>query len=85
MAHRRENEQQPAGYESYLVRLWQDSPHSPWRASAQSTQTAELVRFASLQALFSFLEARTSSGISSASNAADNAEGGMQGSKDSQE
>jgi hypothetical protein len=44
-----------ATYQSYLVRLWQDSPHAPWRASARSVQTSEIVHFADLDALFLFL------------------------------
>ncbi|MBV7333693.1 hypothetical protein KFU94_36760 [Chloroflexi bacterium TSY] len=46
-------------YRAYLVRLWQDEPDKPWRASAQSVQSGEVVRFASLQALFAFLETET--------------------------
>ena len=48
-----------ATYQSYLVRLWQDSPHAMWRASAQSVQTSEIVYFADLDALFTFLWAQT--------------------------
>ena len=46
-------------YRAYLVRLWQDAPDSPWRASAQSVQSGEVVRFGSLRALFTFLETET--------------------------
>lgn len=42
-------------YAAYLVRLWQETPHGPWRASAQSVTTGEIVRFGSQQALFAFL------------------------------
>jgi hypothetical protein len=48
-----------ATYQSYLVRLWQDSPRAGWRASAQSIQTREIVHFADLDALCTFLWART--------------------------
>ena len=48
-----------ATYQSYLVRLWQDSPHALWRASAQCVQTREILYFADLDALFSFLWAQT--------------------------
>ena len=41
-------------YAAYLVRLWQDTPDGPWRASAQSVQSGEVVRFGSLQDLFAF-------------------------------
>jgi len=49
-------------YCSYLVRLWQETPETPWRASAQSVQSGETVRFGSLQALYIFLEAQTAQG-----------------------
>lgn len=43
-------------YRAYLVRLWRDGAHEPWRASAQSVQSGELIRFATLEELFAFLE-----------------------------
>ena len=46
----------PGAYHAYLIRLWQDHPQAPWRASAQSVRSGELVRFASLAALWQFLE-----------------------------
>ena len=49
---------EPATYISFLVRLWQDSPNAPWRASAQSAETGEIVRFAELPALCAFLNAQ---------------------------
>ena len=49
-------------YTAYLVRLWQDHPQGPWRASAQSVQTGERVLFASLAELFAFLEGQTLDG-----------------------
>lgn len=49
------------GYYAYLVRLWQDSPYVAWRASAQSVQSGETVRFASIEQLFAFLQAQTAS------------------------
>ena len=52
-----------ATYQSYLVRLWRDSLHAMWRASAQSVQTHEIVHFADLDALFIFLGAQTTSGV----------------------
>lgn len=42
-------------YHSYMVRLWQDSPHGPWRAQAHCVQTRAIVHFADLHALFAFL------------------------------
>ncbi len=46
-------------YNAYLVRLWQDTPDSSWRASAQSVQNGEVVHFGSLHALFTYLETQT--------------------------
>jgi hypothetical protein len=43
-------------YRAYLVRLWRDDAQEPWRASAQSVQSGEVVRFATLQELFAFLD-----------------------------
>jgi len=53
--------QHPPIYAAYLIRLWQDTPDGPWRASAQSVQTGEIVRFGSQQALYEFLENEVSS------------------------
>ena len=41
-------------YAAYLVRLWQDAPDGPWRASAQSVESGEVMRFGSLHDLFAF-------------------------------
>lgn len=49
----------PGRYAAYLVRLWQDGEQAPWRASAQSVHTGEKMMFASLEALFTFLEGHT--------------------------
>lgn len=46
-------------YCAYLVRLWQDNQNDEWRASAQSAQSGETVRFANLAQLFAFLQAQT--------------------------
>lgn len=51
----------PGGYCAYMVRLWQDGPQAPWRASAQATHGGDIVRFADLDALFAFLLAQTTS------------------------
>lgn len=50
-------------YTAYLVRMWQRSPEVPWIASAQSAESGEVVRFASLDALFSFLALATADRI----------------------
>jgi hypothetical protein len=47
------------GYSAYLVRMWQEHPHSPWRASAQNAQTGEKQVFADLAQLVAFLYAQT--------------------------
>lgn len=52
----------------YLVRLWQDSPYTPWRAAAQSVQSGETVRFADVEQLFAFLRTQTTQGATTASS-----------------
>lgn len=52
----------PPNYTAYLVRLWQENPHTPWRASAQCASTGEKFYFATLDALFAFLQAQTAGG-----------------------
>jgi hypothetical protein len=46
---------QPAAYQAYLVRMWRSGPGTAWRASAQHTQSGEVVLFADLERLFRFL------------------------------
>jgi len=53
-----ETDESGSAYRAFLVRLWQDRPEAPWRASAQSVQTGEIVRFARLPALCAFLNAQ---------------------------
>lgn len=55
MAHRTDNVALRETYRAYLVRLWRDTPQSPWRVSAQSAETGEVIRFADLKALYAFL------------------------------
>ncbi len=43
-------------YHSYLVRLWQDDPQTPWRVLAQSVQSGETLHFADLASFFAFLQ-----------------------------
>ena len=43
-------------YQSYLLRLWQESPHAPWRASLQDATTGERRAFSNLESLFTYLE-----------------------------
>lgn len=46
-------------YQAYLLRLWRDTTQSEWRASLQNTKTNQLFYFASLEALFKFIEVKT--------------------------
>ncbi len=57
------NQSNPLSYSAYLVRMWQDTPGNPWRASAQSVQSGETMRFSSLQALFEYLGAQTTGSL----------------------
>jgi hypothetical protein len=50
-----ETDNQRSVYRAFLVRLWQDTPGAPWRASAQSVHAREVVRFASAAQLFHYL------------------------------
>ena len=59
------------GYCAYLVRLWQDSPYTPWRASAQSVQSGETVRFADIEQLFAFLRTQMTQGSATAASTPD--------------
>lgn len=47
-----------AGYQVYLVRLWQERPGGPWRALAKDSQSGDEVRFATLEQLCLFLHER---------------------------
>lgn len=48
-------------YHAYLLRLWRDDEHTPWRASLQETQTGQrqLISFASVAQLIAFIEQKT--------------------------
>jgi hypothetical protein len=49
---------QPQHYLSYLLRMWRsgEGKEATWRASLESPLTRERLGFASLKALFTFLE-----------------------------
>lgn len=49
----------PANYSAYLIRVWQENPHTPWRASAQCATTGRKHYFATLADLYAFLDAQT--------------------------
>ena len=42
-------------YQSYLVRLWRDSQHGAWRASARHVVSGEEVVFKDVEELVQFL------------------------------
>jgi hypothetical protein len=46
-------------YHSYLLRLWQETPHAAWRASLQNAATGERRGFSDLESLFTFLRTQT--------------------------
>lgn len=48
-----------ADYSAYLVRIWREHPHAPWRASAQCARTGEKRYFSTLADLYAFLETQT--------------------------
>lgn len=43
-------------YNAYMLRIWQETPNAPWRASLQSTSNNERIGFLDLQSLFVYLE-----------------------------
>ena len=50
----------PSGqYRAYLIRLWQESTQTPWRASTQCVQTGEKHFFGDMAALHAFLVEQT--------------------------
>ena len=51
--------EQTQQYQSFLVRMWQDSPGVPWRASTHNVLTGEERRFADMESLFLFLQGQT--------------------------
>lgn len=42
-------------YQSYMLRLWREAPHGPYRASLQATTNGDQLTFADLPELFTFL------------------------------
>jgi hypothetical protein len=43
-------------YHAYLIRLWRDDQHEPWRAELVSPHTGEERRFATPEQLFSYVQ-----------------------------
>ena len=50
-----------AQYQAYLLRLWQETPQSPWRASLQFVATGERRNFADVESLLAFLRSQIES------------------------
>jgi hypothetical protein len=47
---------QRSNYQSYLLRVWREGTHPIWHASLQSTTTKRIQHFATIEALFAFLD-----------------------------
>lgn len=45
-------------YKAYLVRIWLEDTDAPARASAQAVGDGDIVRFATIEALFEYLAAQ---------------------------
>ena len=43
-------------YQSYLLRLWQETPQTPWRVSLQPTGSDQRLGFSSLEDLIDYIE-----------------------------
>ena len=48
--------------ESYLIRLWRDREHGPWRASLQNIRSGEVRHFACPEELWACLRAEMADG-----------------------
>jgi hypothetical protein len=46
-------------YHSYLLRLWKEHAHAPWRASLQDAVDGTRRGFASLESMVAFLHTQT--------------------------
>ena len=46
-------------YRAYLLRLWQETPCSPWRMLLQSVGNEEPRSFSDLESLFAYLQVQT--------------------------
>jgi hypothetical protein len=51
-------DQQHTNYQAYLLRLWREGTQTPWHASLQGTSSEEMYHFATVEALFAFLDGR---------------------------
>ena len=50
-----------SSYRSYLLRLWCDSQHRPWRALLQNIRTGETQHFAQPEDLWAYLQTEMAS------------------------
>ncbi len=48
----------PRNYHAYLLRLWRESEHDPWRATLEDPHTGERLGFANLDRLLAYLNQR---------------------------
>lgn len=46
---------EPHNYHAYLLRLWRESDHDPWRATLENPHTGERLSFARVGELLAFL------------------------------
>jgi hypothetical protein len=43
-------------YHAYLLRLWRETPQTPWRILLIATDSQERLLFSNIEGLFAFLE-----------------------------
>jgi hypothetical protein len=55
-AGRTEGQDSHPTYRAFLVRLWRDSEHSPWRASITHVVTGEVHKFADPQLVWTHIQ-----------------------------
>jgi hypothetical protein len=46
-------------YRAYLLRLWRESQHDPWRATLEDPHTGERLGFAGMDRLIAYLRRQT--------------------------
>jgi hypothetical protein len=57
---------------SFLVRMWRDGPHEPWRASVKTVSGGREIHFVSPEKLFLFLHGQLDGGGIDSDDAAGN-------------
>jgi hypothetical protein len=58
-------------YQSYLLRMWQESPQAPWRVSLQDATTGERRGFSDLESLYAYLSTQQDPDLSPGANLGD--------------